>query len=152
MLIRRIPSLPTWTSAFRELDEARRDMERLFDTLSGVAGPRTAGVFPAINVFETSESLLVRAELPGIKPDDLDITVEDNTLTLAGKRAMPAQTEKVSYHRREREWGSFRRSFSLPYRVDADKVQARYGDGILTVELPKAAEARPKQITVQAGA
>lgn len=152
MLIRRIPSLPTWSSAFRELDEARRDMERLFDTLSGVAGPRTAGVYPAINVSETGESLLVRAELPGIKPDDLDITVEDNTLMLAGKREMPAETEKVSYHRREREWGSFRRSFSLPVRIDAAKVQARYADGILTVELPKAAEARPKQITVQAGA
>ena len=152
MLIRRIPSLPTWSSAFRELDEARRDMERLFDTLSGVAGPRAAGVFPAINVSETGEALLVRAELPGIKPDDLEITVEDNTLTLAGKREMPAETERVSYHRREREWGSFRRSFSLPNKVDADKVQARYADGILTVELPKAAEARPKQITVQAGA
>jgi HSP20 family protein len=152
MLIRRIPSLPTWSSAYRELDEARREMERLFDALGGVAGPRTAGVFPAINVSETGESLLVRAELPGIKPDDLDITVEDNTLTLAGKREMPAETEKVSYHRREREWGSFRRSFSLPNKVDADKVQARYADGILTVELPKAAEARPKQITVQAGA
>lgn len=152
MLIRRIPSLPTWSSAYRELDEARREMERLFDNLGGVAGPRTAGVFPAINVSETAESLLVRAELPGIKPDDLDITVEDNTLTLAGKREMPAETEKVSYHRREREWGSFRRSFSLPNRVDAEKVQARYADGILTVELPKAAEARPKQITVQAGA
>jgi HSP20 family protein len=151
MLIRRIPSLPTWTSAFRELDDARREMERLFDSLGTQAGPWTAGVFPPINVSETTESLFVRAELPGIRPDDLDLTVEDNTLTLAGSRKLPSEAEKVSYHRREREWGTFRRSFSLPVRVDADKVQARYADGILTVELPKAAEARPKQIAVQAG-
>ena len=64
---------------------------------------------------------------------------------------MEAEDKSVSYHRREREWGAFRRSFSLPTRVDSDKIQARYLDGILTVTLPKAAEARPRQITVQAG-
>lgn len=152
MLIRRLPSLPGWTSPFRDLDDARREMERVFDALGGYAGLRTAGVYPAINVFETGESLLVRAELPGIKPDDLEVTVEGNTLTLAGNREIPAEAGKVSYHRREREWGSFRRSLSIPTRVEGDKVAARYSNGILTVELPKAAEARPKQITVQTGA
>ena len=152
MILRRLPSLPSWSMGLRELDAARRDMERLFESLSDVAGQRTAGVFPAINVSEDVESVYVRAELPGIKTDDLDITVENDTLTIAGERKRGTEDEDVSYHRREREWGAFRRSFSLPTRVDSAKVQARYVDGVLTITLPKAAEARPKQITVQAGA
>jgi HSP20 family protein len=127
-------------------------MDRLFGTLGSLAGQRIAGVFPALNLSETGETLFVRAELPGIKPDDIEVTVENDTLTLAGKRTMPEESEKVSCHRREREWGSFRRSLSLPTRVDSAKVRARYTDGVLTVELPKAAEARPKQISVQVGA
>jgi HSP20 family protein len=127
-------------------------MERIFDTLGGFGALSSSGVFPATNVSETDESLLIRAELPGIRPDDLEVTVEGNTLTLAGKRETVEESEKVSFHRREREWGSFRRSLTIPVRVEADKVQARFADGILTVELPKAAAARPKQITVQASA
>jgi len=151
MFLRRLPSLPTWSSGFRELDEARRDMERLFDSLTGFTGQRSAGVFPAINVSEAADAYYVRAELPGIKTDDLEITMENDTLTLSGERKPANGDEAASYHRREREWGAFRRSFSLPNRVDANGVEARYTDGILTVTLPKAAEARPKQITVQAG-
>ena len=151
MILRRLQSLPTWPIAFRELDDVRREMERLFDSLAGSGGGRTAGVFPAINVSEDPESVYVRAELPGIKADDLEITVENNTLTLAGKREMSDAGQDVGYHRREREWGTFRRSFSLPSRVDSGKVHARYDDGVLTVVLPKAAEARPKQIPVVAG-
>lgn len=151
MILRRLPSLPSWSRGFRELDEARRDVERLFDSLTGFTGVRSAGIFPAINVSEDVESVYVRAELPGIKSDDLDITMENDTLTIAGERKPAAEDDSVSYHRREREWGAFRRSFSLPTRVESSKVQARYVDGILTVTLPKAAEARPKQISVQAG-
>jgi HSP20 family protein len=77
--------------------------------------------------------------------------MENDTLTIAGERKRPSEDETVSYHRREREWGSFRRSFTLNTRVDADKVHARYQDGVLTVVLPKAAEAKPRQITIQAG-
>ena len=113
---------------------------------------RSAGVFPAINVSEDAESVYVRAELPGIEADDLEITMENDTLTISGERKPAAADESVSYHRREREWGAFRRSLALQTRVDSAKVQARYTDGILTVILPKAAEARPKQITIQAGA
>ena len=152
MILRRLPSLPTWSTGFRELDEARRDMERLFDSLTDFTGVRSAGVFPAINVSEDAESVYVRAELPGIKTDDLDITMESDTLTIAGERKPVTEEESVSYHRREREWGAFRRSFSLPTRVDSDKVAARYLNGILTITLPKSADSRPKQISVQAGA
>lgn len=152
MILRRMPSLPSWSTPGRELDDARREMERLFDSLTGFTGYRTAGVFPAINVSEDPESIHVRAELPGIRTDDLDISMENDTLTIAGERRPADEGDSVSYHRREREYGAFRRSFSIPLRVDADRVQARYLNGILTVTLPKAAEARPKQITVQAGA
>jgi HSP20 family protein len=151
MLIRRFPSLPTWSTAFRDWDEMRRDMDRLFASLGGDSFARTAGVFPPINVSESSDAVFVRAEMPGIDPKKLDIRVEADTLTIAGERPL-VEEDDVSYHRREREWGSFRRSFSMPARVDADGVQARYEHGILTVELPKAAEVRPKQITVHAGA
>ena len=151
MILRRLPSLPTWSAGLRELDEARRDMARLFDSLTDFTGHPSAGVFPAINVSEDPESLYVRAELPGIKIDDLEITMENDTLTLSGERKPVATDEAASYHRREREWGAFRRSFSLPIRVDSDEVKARYVDGVLTVILPKAAEARPRQISVQAG-
>ena len=152
MLIRRLPSLPDWTSSFRDMYDVRRDIERIFDTLGGFGAQRNPGVFPATNVSESDESLLIRAELPGVRPDDLEVTVEGNTLTLAGKRDTLAGSEDVSFHRREREWGTFRRSLTIPVRVESDKVEARFVDGILTVELPKSAAAKPKQITVQAGA
>ena len=151
MLIRRLPSFPGW-SLSRELDDLRREMDRVFSSFSEATGSGTAGVFPAINVTETDDAMFVRAELPGMKPDALDVTFENGTLSLSGERDIPQTSGEASYHRREREWGSFRRSFTIPTRVDGEGVRARYLDGILTVELPKAAEARPKQITVQAGA
>lgn len=153
MILRRLQSLPTWSMGLRELDDARREMERVFDSLHDWTGLRGAGVFPPINVSEDSDSVFVRAELPGIKSDELEISMENDTLTIAGERKPPVEdNDKVSHHRREREWGAFRRSLSLPARVDADGVRARYRDGILTVTLPKAAEARPRQIAVQVGA
>jgi HSP20 family protein len=152
MILRRLGTFPDWTSTFRELDETRREMDRLFDSLSLAPGFRSAGVFPPINVSESKDGLFVRAELPGVKVEQLDIQVEDTTLTIAGERQMSREGAKVSYHRREREWGAFRRSFQLPTRVDAQNTRARYRDGILTIELPKAPEARPKQIAIQAGA
>lgn len=152
MILRRFPSLPTWYTGFREVDEARREMERLFASLTDPSGVRSAGVFPPINVSEDAESVYVRAELPGIKADDLEITMENDTLTIAGERKPVTEDESVSSHRREREWGAFRRSFSLPTRVDSDRVGARYLHGILMITLPKSAEARPMQISVQADA
>jgi HSP20 family protein len=152
MLIHRLPALPGWSAPLRELDDVRREMERLFDSLAGTGAMRGPGVFPALNLSETPEALVVRAELPGMRPENFEVTVEDNTLTLAGERGPFAEEEGVSYHRREREWGMFRRSFGLPVRVDAGSANARYRDGILTIELPKAPEARPRQITVKAGA
>jgi HSP20 family protein len=133
------------------MDDLRREMERAFGSLSQQGWDRWAGVFPAINVSDKTDAVVVRAELPGIEPAELDVSVHGNTLSIAGERRPQSEREEVNYHRREREWGTFRRSFTLPSRVDAAAVKARYVDGILTVELPKAAEARPKQIAVQTG-
>ena len=148
MLIRRFPSLPSFTSALRDWDDVRRDMERVLDSMTA-ASPRS-WVYPPIHVSETDEQIVVRAELPGIDAGSLDVTMEQDTLTISGERRPQEETD-ASYHRRERSWGTFRRSFTIPRRVDSAKVAARYVNGILTVELPKAAEARPRQITVQAG-
>jgi len=153
MILRSVPSFQNWPLAFGELDEMRRGMARLFDSLVESTGLRMAGVYPALNVSEDAASVYVRAELPGVKADDLAITMENDTLTIAGGRAMPVEDEdRVSYHRRERDWGEFRRSLTVPVRVDPDHVEARYRDGILTVKLAKAPDARPKQITVRAEA
>ena len=141
-----------WRSATGELDQLSREMKGLFDAFAGAGRGRAAGVYPAINVSENDDAILVRAELPGVDPGKLDITVESNTLTIAGARDEKREEQEAGYHRREREWGRFRRSFQMPVRVDGERVDARYENGILTVELPKAAESRPRRIAVQAGA
>lgn len=149
MILRRLPS---WPMAFGELEVMRRGMERLYESLAESSGLPAAGVYPAVNLFERPDAVILRAELPGIHADDLDITMENDTLTIAGERAMPAEDDQVSYHRREREWGKFRRGLSIPVHVDPNNVQARYVDGILTVTLAKAQAARPRRIAVQAEA
>jgi HSP20 family protein len=151
MLVRRLPSFHPWSSSFDGLEDVRREMSRMLDAWNERSSSGPAGVFPPIDVTETENAIIVRAEVPGIKASDLAVRVENQTLTLSGERKAPAEFEKASMHRREREWGQFRRSFNLPFRVDSAHVDARCTHGILTIELPKAAEARAKQITVQAG-
>ena len=136
--------------AFGEMDHLRREMDRLIDTFSGRRGTvPPAGVFPAVNVSEDSENLYVRAELPGVAPEEIEITTEENNLIIKGERRITAEGEKVSYHRRERDAGKFRRVTSLPTRVDTRKVTAACRNGVLTVTLPKAAEVKPRQIEVK---
>lgn len=133
---------------FEEMERLRREMDRLFTGFRGFR-PFGVGVFPLLNVSEDKDNLYLRAELPGIDPKDIEISVEGDTLTLRGERKSPEVGENVSYHRREREFGRFRRSLTLPTRIDADKVEAVFKNGILQITLPKAEEARPKQITVK---
>jgi HSP20 family protein len=152
MILRRISDLPSgmWRSPFEELERMRRDMDRLFEDLTGgmFREPR-AGVFPLVNVTEGSDNYYVRAELPGIKAEDLDISVTGNSLSIAGERRIRAEDEKANYHRREREAGKFNRVISLPAQVDTAKVEASCVDGILTVVLAKSEAAKPTQITVK---
>ena len=150
-VVRWKPGFVGWhRDPFYEMDSLRREMDKLVDAFSGRRGiAPSVGVFPALNVSEDENSLLVRAELPGIAPEDIEITTKENNLIIKGERKIAAEGEKVSYHRREREAGTFRRIISLPTRVDAEKVTAVCKNGVLTVTLPKAAEVKPRQVEVK---
>jgi len=103
---------------------------------------------PPVDVRETEESFVVTAELPGLSKDDISITLENNILKLAGERRFERDTKEEEFHRIERSYGSFTRAFSLPSRVTSDNVAAEFKDGILTITVPKAAEARPRRIEI----
>ena len=152
MIVRTITGWPTWDwkSPMAELERMRREMDRVAEEIAGGSFREpTAGVFPLLNVTEGKDVYYVRAELPGIKAEDLDISVTGNTLSIAGERKIPVESEKAKYHRREREAGKFSRMISLPAQVDTAKVEARCSEGVLTMVLPKSESAKPKQITVK---
>jgi len=151
MLVRRVwPSRPRFDSHSTDFDQVRREMLRLFDAVAGETfGDLGAGVFPPMNVTQDDDNFYLRAEVPGIKPNEVSISAVRNRVSLAGKREIQRENERVSYHRRERADGSFNRSVTLPAEVDAHRAEARYVDGILTIILPKAEEAKPRQITVR---
>ena len=103
---------------------------------------------PPVDICETEDSLVLKAELPGIKPDDVEIRVEDNTLYLKGERKFEKEVKDENFHQVERSYGTFSRSFSLPSSIDSDKVKAEYQKGILTLTMPKREEAKPKTIKI----
>jgi len=139
-----------WTSQWREMERLRRDMNRLFSDWPRSRQWTTAASYPAMNVWTDEDSTVITAELPGVNLDDLDISVEDDVLTLRGQR-QPAEMEGATYHRRERRHGTFVRTFRLPFRVDADRVDATFKNGVLNVSLPRAEEDKPRKISVRAG-
>jgi len=104
---------------------------------------------PACDIFETEEALVIKFDLPEVKKDDVEVKIEQNVLTLRGERKFEEKTDREDYHRVERRYGEFLRSFNLPLYVDAAKINAEFKDGVLTVTLPKNEEARPKQIDVK---
>ncbi len=124
----------------------------LDDAFSGWPGNgvATSAWLPAVDVFEDKESLKIVAELPGLKPEDVKITMENNTLTLRGEKKQVAEEKNERVHRYERSYGTFERSFSLPNTVDAEKVAASFENGVLTITLPKAEKAKPREIAVAA--
>jgi HSP20 family protein len=128
----------------------RNDVARLFDQATGRSlRATTAGVFPLVNLTEDKDNYFVRAELPGLKAEELNIAVTGNNLSISGERKIPSEGDNVRYHRREREAGSFNRIVALPRDVEVDNVEAGLVDGVLTVIIPKAEEAKPKQIMVK---
>jgi len=151
MLVRRVwPSRPTFDSPFGDFDQVRRDMLRLLDTIAAETfGDVDAGVSPPMNITQDDDNLYLRAEVPGIKPNELSISAVRNRVSLAGRREIRPEHERVSYHRKERAEGSFNRTVTLPTEVDAERIDARYADGILTLTLPKVEETKPRQITVR---
>jgi HSP20 family protein len=151
MAIIRYPGRFEWYRPFRELEEMRNRMDQLFSEVVGrhpLSGAVAAGVFPSVNVSEAADNVLVRAELPGLSPADVEISVEGNTLTLRGERKR-AEAAEAYHHRRERQTGRFQRALTLPDEIDTDKVQAVFADGVLTVTLPKAEKAKPKKIEIK---
>lgn len=103
---------------------------------------------PAVDIYETEDNLVLKAELPGVDPKDVELRVEDGTLYLKGQRKIEREVKEENFHRLERSYGSFSRSFALPSRIDSGKVKAEYKDGLLTLTMPKKAEAKPKTIPI----
>jgi HSP20 family protein len=106
---------------------------------------------PPVDIYEHDGNLVLSAELPGIDPKKVDIRLENNVLTLKGERALETEVNRESFHRLERAYGGFARSFTLPTAVDQDKIQADYRNGVLKVTLPKREEAKPRQIAISVG-
>ena len=137
---------------FRDLLTTQREFDRLFkeafSPMSGETEVSTRSWAPPVDIYETEDAIVLKAELPGIDPKDVEVRVEDNTLYLKGERNYEKEVNEQNYHRIERSYGSFARSFSLPNSIDAEKVKAEYKDGLLTLTMPKREEAKPKTIKI----
>ena len=144
------PDLSTWPALDRWAD-LRDEMNRLFDLPRAGDFARQAQLFsgwtPALDLYQDNDNVVAVVELPGMRKEDIDISLHDGMLTIAGER-QSSSSEGENAERTERFTGKFRRSITLPTRVDAEKVSASYKDGILTVTLPKAEEAKPKKVEV----
>lgn len=136
-------------SPWQEMERMRREMDRLFSNFYSSPRFRVAPSFPAINVWTNPEGAVITAELPGVSPENIDISVVGDTLTLTGSRQPEELKEGEKYHRRERGYGKFTRTFQLPFAVEADKVEAMFDKGILHLSLPRAEAEKPKKITVK---
>ncbi len=138
---------------FRELSAAQERMNRLLGDVYRAADDdvmRRGAWAPPVDIYDSgSHELIIKAELPDMSKEDIDITVENNMLTLRGEKKMDSAMKEECCHRIERTYGSFSRSFSLPATVDTTKVSADYKNGVLTIKLPVREEAKPKQIQVQ---
>jgi len=135
---------------WREIDRMQHEMNRLMQSFPSFSGAQVAPSFPAINVWLSEEGAVVTAELPGVKPEDLDISVVGETLTLTGSRQPEELKEGEKYHRRERRFGKFTRTFQLPFTVEANNVEAKFDKGILHIALPRAEAEKPRKISVKA--
>ena len=136
---------------FRELAAVQARLNRIFNEPyeSGDDALTQANWVPPVDVFESPQhELVLKAELPGVKKEDIDLKVENNTLTIRGERKREVETKEDGFHRVERTFGSFGRSFTLPQTVSADGIKADYKDGVLTVILPAREEAKPRQVQI----
>ncbi|HEV2963414.1 MAG TPA: Hsp20/alpha crystallin family protein [Candidatus Angelobacter sp.] len=130
-----------------------RELASFFENFTEATGKDqlSAGTFvPPVDVYEDEHNLVLKLEIPGINEEDLDVQVENNTLTVKGERKFEKEEKEENFHRIERRYGSFLRTFRLPNTIDSDKVEAHYDKGILKISLAKRAEAKPKQIKVGA--
>jgi HSP20 family protein len=141
-----------YPNPIREMAALQERVNSLFQDIAGDGNAvTTASFIPAVDVFENGEKVVLKLDIPGIKEDDLDIRVENQALTVRGERKFEKEEKEENFHRIERRYGSFYRSFSLPTTVDTENVQASYEAGVLRLELKKKASAQPRQIKVNAG-
>lgn len=133
---------------WQEMARLQREMNQLFSDFFPNTGVTRAAGYPAMNVWSNADNAVVTAELPGINPDDIDISVTGNVLTLSGERKAEAPAEGARYHRQERSFGRFTRTFELPFQVDANNVEAHFRNGVLQVMLPRAEADKPKKINI----
>ena len=137
---------------FREMVTLREKMNRLFeDAQTGQREDRdliSSTWSPAVDIYETEHEIVLTAELPGIEDKDIAVKLEDNTLTLKGERQFEKETEEENYHRIERSYGSFYRSFTIPHYVDQEKIKAEHEHGVLKISLPKKLESKPRAVKV----
>jgi HSP20 family protein len=141
---------------FREVMTSQNNTNPLFSlfrNMSEAELPLSAGSFvPAVDIYEDADKLVLKLEVPGIDEKDLDVQVENNTLTVKGERKFEKDEKEENFHRIERSYGNFYRTFTLPSTVETDKISAKYTAGVLKLELKKKAEAQPKQIKVEIAA
>ena len=138
---------------FREFSTLQDRMNRLFrDSFGDREEALTTSSFaPAVDVYEDEHNITLKVEVPGIEEKDIDVRIENNTLTVHGERKFEEEEKEENYRRVERQYGSFTRSFTLPQTVDQESVSANYDKGVLNIKLAKKAEAKPKQIKVNVG-
>ena len=147
-------ALARWTP-YRNIMSVRDEMNRVLNEAFGRDTNDESTWFsgawsPPVDIFETDEALVMKAELPGFSKDDISIEMKENTLVIKGERKREDEVKEGSYHRTERVYGAFQRSFLLPTTVDQEKVRAGYKDGVLELRLPKVQAAQPKRIAVTA--
>lgn len=136
---------------FREMVDIRRRMDEMMQRAYSGAEGEQAAFGMEMDVSETEDAYEIDASVPGIKPEDIDVTLDNNVLTIRGQTKAEREEKGKTYHVRERRMGSFARSITLPSTVSADRIDARYEDGVLKLRLPKAEEARPKRIEIKKG-
>ena len=149
--------LATRWDPFRDLMDIQGELNRLFGrTYAGgdVSAPAlTGGAWtPPLDVYEEKDKLVVTVELPGIEPEKVDVSVEDHTLTVRGEREFNTEIKEENFHRIERRYGSFTRAMTLPPTADSEHIKATFDKGVLTLEVPKREEAKPRRIEIEAGA
>jgi HSP20 family protein len=141
-------NLQRWNPA-RDFARLQEEVNRLFDTTYGSRQTESFGWTPAVDIFEDAEGVTFKFELPEVEAKDVEVRLEDGTLTVRGERKLEREDKRDGYHRLERSYGAFARSFSLPATLDSEKVTAEAKNGVLRIFVPKRAEAKPKSISVK---
>lgn len=138
---------------FREVVTMQNRLNSLFRDMNDGDSPLTTAAFvPAVDIYEDDKKVMLKLEVPGIDEKDLDVSVENNTLTVKGERKFEAEEKEENFHRIERRYGTFFRAFTLPSTVQTENVKASYNAGVLKLELPKKPEAQPRQIKINVAA